>query len=149
MVMNRYAGMNCTIWISITFNTIVRNMNTKMDHLRLNYKIWLETSEHVGVLGDKKCELLKAIDETGSLNDAMKKLGLTYRKTWDNLKKIESELGFPLIKPTRGGAEGGSTVLTLEGRIIIAAFERFHSEFDSIILRGFEAILEDLKQKII
>jgi len=123
-------------------------MSLKMDNLHLNYKIWLETSEQIGVLGDKKCELLRAIDETGSLNDAMKKLGLTYRKTWDNLKKIENELGFPLIKPTRGGAEGGSTVLTLEARIIIAAFEKFHSEFDMIILHGFESILGELKQKI-
>ena len=119
-----------------------------MDHLQLNYKIWLETSEHIGVLGDKKCELLRAIDETGSLSDAMKKLGLTYRKTWDNLRKIEKELGFPLIKPTRGGAEGGSTVLTLEGRIIIAAFDRFHNEYDSIIQNGFRTILAELKQKI-
>jgi molybdate transport repressor ModE-like protein len=123
-------------------------MSSKMDHIRLNYKIWLETSEHIGVLGDKKCELLKAIDETGLLNDAMKKLGLTYRKTWDNLRKIEHELGFPLIKPTRGGAEGGNTVLTLEGKIIIAAFERFHSEYDSMIQKGFETILHELKQKI-
>ena len=119
-----------------------------MDYLQLNYKIWLETSGHIGVLGDKKCELLRAIDETGSLNEAMKKLGLTYRKTWDNLRKMEHELGFPLIKPTRGGAEGGNTVLTLEGRIIIAAFEKFHAEFDSIIQQGFESILSDLKQKI-
>jgi molybdate transport repressor ModE-like protein len=124
-------------------------MSSKIDNLQLNYKIWLENSDHVGVLGDKKCELLKAIDETGSLNEAMKKLGLTYRKTWDNLRKIEHELGFPLIKPTRGGADGGNTVLTLEGRIIIAAFEQFHSEFDSIIRNGFEKILMELKQKIV
>jgi len=123
-------------------------MSTKMENLQLNYKIWLETSGHVGVLGDKKCELLRAIDETGSLNDAMKKLGLTYRKTWDNLRRIENELGFPLIKPTRGGADGGGTVLTLEGKIIIAAFAKFHQEYDSIIQNGFEAILAEMKQKI-
>jgi len=123
-------------------------MSSKMDHLRLNYKIWLETAGAIGVLGDKKCELLRAIDETGSLNDAMKKLGLTYRKTWDNLRKIEHELGFPLIKPTRGGADGGNTVLTLEAKIIIAAFEKFHEDYDSIIQNGFETILSDLKQKI-
>lgn len=123
-------------------------MSSKMDNLRLNYKIWLETSGNIGVLGDKKCELLKAIDETGSLNDAMKKLGLTYRKTWDNLRKIEQELGFPLIKPTRGGAEGGSTVLTVEARIIIAAFEKFHTQYDSIIQNGFETILEEMKKNI-
>ncbi len=123
-------------------------MSTKMENLQLNYKIWLETSGHVGVLGDKKCELLRAIDETGSLNDAMKKLGLTYRKTWDNLRRIENELGFPLIKPTRGGADGGGTVLTIEGKIIIAAFAKFHQEYDSIIQNGFEAILNELKQQI-
>jgi molybdate transport system regulatory protein len=119
-----------------------------MDNLRLNYKIWIETDGNIGVLGDKKCELLRAIDETGSLNDAMKKLGLTYRKTWDNLRKIEHELGFPLIIPTRGGAEGGSTVLTLEAKIIIKAFEKFHQEYDSIIQNGFESILAGLKEKI-
>jgi molybdate transport system regulatory protein len=123
-------------------------MSSKIDNLHLNYKIWLETTGNIGVLGDKKCELLRAIDETGSLNDAMKKLGLTYRKTWDNLRKIEQELGFPLIKPTRGGAEGGSTVLTLEARIIIAAFEKFHEEYDLVIQKGFEVIINDLKQKI-
>ncbi|MFA5973581.1 MAG: LysR family transcriptional regulator [Lentimicrobiaceae bacterium] len=123
-------------------------MTSKIDNLRLNYKIWLETTGQIGVLGDKKCDLLRAIDETGSLNNAMKKLGLTYRKTWDNLRKMENELGFPLIKPTRGGAEGGSTVLTLEAKIIIAAFEKFHSEYDSIIQNGFETIIADLKQKI-
>ncbi len=123
-------------------------MSSKIDNLHLNYKIWLETNGNIGVLGDKKCALLRAIDETGSLNEAMKKLGLTYRKTWDNLRKIEQELGFPVIKPTRGGAEGGSTVLTLEAKIIIAAFEKFHQEYDSIIQNGFEAIITDLKEKI-
>jgi len=123
-------------------------MSSKMDKLQLNYKIWIETNEHVGVLGDKKCELLRAIDETGSLNDAIRKLGLTYRKTWDNLRRIENELGFSLIKPTRGGADGGSTVLTQEGKIIVGAFEEFHAKFDSIIQKGFEDILTDLKQKI-
>jgi len=123
-------------------------MSSQLDNLRLNYKIWLETSERKGILGDKKCELLKAIDETGSLNDAMKKLNLTYRKTWDNLRKIEQELGFSLIKPTRGGADGGNTVLTAEGKVIIQAFDKFHDQFDQIIQQGFEKILNDLKQKL-
>ena len=123
-------------------------MNSKIDNLRLNYKIWLETSDHVGVLGDKKCSLLRKIEETGSLTDAVKKSGLTYRKTWDNLRKIENKLGFHLIKPTRGGTDGGNTVLTPEGKIIIAAFEKFHAEYDSIIQKGFESILSEMRQKI-
>jgi len=123
-------------------------MSSKIDDLHFEYKIWLETSSHVGVLGDKKCELLKAIDQTGSLNDAMKLLNLTYRKTWDNLKKIENELGFPLIIPTRGGAVGGNTVLTPEAKIIIAAFEKFHADFDHIIHNGFMNILNELRNNL-
>ncbi len=123
-------------------------MNSKIDNLRLNYKIWLETSDHDGVLGDKKCALLRKIEETGSLTDAVKKSGLTYRKTWDNLRKMENRLGFPLIKPTRGGTYGGNTVLTPEGKIIIAAFEKFHAEYDSVIQKGFERILSEMKQEI-
>jgi molybdate transport system regulatory protein len=123
-------------------------MSSRLDNLRLNYKIWLETSDQNGILGDKKCELLRAIDETGSLNDAMKKLNLTYRKTWDNLRKIERELGFPLIKPTRGGADGGNTILTTEGKILIQAFDKFHAEYDLVIQQGFERILNELKIKI-
>jgi molybdate transport system regulatory protein len=123
-------------------------MSSRLDNLRLNYKIWLETSDQNGILGDKKCELLRAIDETGSLNDAMKKLNLTYRKTWDNLRKIERELGFPLIKPTRGGADGGNTILTTEGKILIQAFDKFHAEYDLVIQQGFERILNELKIQI-
>jgi len=123
-------------------------MSAKMDDLKLNYKIWLETSISKGIMGDKKCELLRTIEETGSLNDAMKKLKLTYRKTWDNLRKIEKELGFPVIKASRGGPTGGSTILTREGKIIIKAFEQFHAEYDKIIQQGFEKIITDLKIKI-
>ncbi len=123
-------------------------MKSKIDKLRLNYKIWLETSEKIGVLGDKKCELLKNIDQTGSLISAVEMMGLTYRKTWGSLKKIEKELGFPLIKPSRGGTNGGNTVLTREGKIIIAAFETFHVKYDAIINDGFNIILSEMKQKI-
>ncbi len=38
---------------------------------------------------------------------------------------MEHELGFPLIKPTRGGADGGNTVLTLEAKIIIQLSKNF------------------------
>ena len=120
-------------------------MSTDFSELKFKYKIWLETENGEGVLGEGKYRLLKKIEETGSLKLAIEQLGLSYRKTWDNLKKMEHELGFALIKPTRGGAEGGSTVLTLEGRIVIAAFDRFHREYDSIILQGFERILEEMK----
>ncbi len=123
---------------------------TIMD-LKLKYKIWLETEDKNGVLGDGKWYLLKAIDETGCLNDALKKLGLSYRKTWDNLAKIEKSLGFKILEKQRGGASGGQTTLTKEGKAIVKAFDKFHEKYDEIISNGLsemrDEILKETKKK--
>lgn len=109
--------------------------------LKLKYKIWLETDDKEGVLGDGKWKLLKTIDETGCLNEAMKKLGLSYRKTWDNLVKIEESLGFKIVEKQRGGSSGGNTVLTKEGKAIVDAFDHFHENYDEMITKALDETL--------
>ncbi len=115
--------------------------------IKLKYKIWLETDENEGVLGDGKWYLLKAIDETGCLNDALKKLGLSYRKTWDNLVKIEETLGFKILEKQRGGASGGQTTLTEKGKAIVRAFDKFHDKYDAIISQGLDEMLNEIKEE--
>lgn len=110
-------------------------------NLRLKYKIWLETDENVSVFGDGKWLLLKTIEEKGSLNLAMKTLGLSYRKTWNNLRKIENTLGFELIDRQRGGAKGGKSGLTPKGKKLVELFDRFHKEYD-LQLKSYLSLLE-------
>ncbi len=119
--------------------------NAKFRHLKPQYKIWLETVDQKGVLGDGKYQLLKAIDETGSLKAAMEQLGLSYRKTWDNLRQIEERLGFPILETSRGGAEKGNTCLTEDGKRIVRAFDRFHTSADASIRQALETFMKDLE----
>lgn len=112
--------------------------------LTLKFKIWLETEDKIGVLGDEKCNLLKSIGETGSLKEAMKKHNFTYRKTWNNLNKIEKTLGFPVIQKQRGGINGGKTTLTPQGQAIVNAFDNFHKKYDAIISKALSEILDDI-----
>lgn len=105
--------------------------------LKLNYKIWFTDNEDKGILGDGKWKILKAIDETGSLTAACDKLGITYRRTWNDLKTIEQQLGFALLEKSRGGVEGGSTSLTPEGKKLIKAFDDFHEKMDLIMQQHF------------
>lgn len=109
------------------------------------YKIWLETPDRKGVMGDGKWMLLKAIQRTGSLTAAVQDLGLTYRKTWNNIKKIEQILGFPLLETSRGGSDGGASVLTAKGRQIVEAFDRFHAGFDEKATEAFANFMKDLE----
>ncbi len=122
-------------------------MESKYSNINLNYKIWLETQYQLGILGDGKWVLLKAIEETGSLKSAMEKLKLTYRKTWNNLQQIEERLGFPILETTRGGADGGNTCLTEEGKRIVRAFDNFHNEFDVMINQAFDKFKKELEEK--
>lgn len=119
-------------------------MNEPLKNLRFNYKIWLETETGENVFGEGKWQLLKAIEETGSLKSAMERLDLTYRKTWDNLRRIEQTLGFPVVESTRGGAEGGTSTLTPEGKILVRAFEKFQENYDKTIREAFREILSGL-----
>lgn len=116
------------------------------DNIELNYKIWLSDRNGKGIMGDGKWQILKAIDETGSLTAACNKLGITYRRTWNDLREIEKALGFAILESTRGGADGGSMKLTPEGRNLITAFDHFHQKMDNLMKEHFHEMIKDLKK---
>ena len=105
--------------------------------IRFNYKIWLSTNDGINLLGDGKWKILKAIEEHGSLMAATEALGITYRRTWGDLKKIENQLGFQLLEKSRGGKDGGKTYLTKQGKLLVDAFDEFHERVDSVIENAF------------
>jgi molybdate transport system regulatory protein len=119
----------------------------KLGQLKLDYKIWLACRDGSGILGDGKWRMLKLIAEKGSLKAACDELGYTYRRTWGNIKKIEDFFGFPLLEKHRGGAEGGSMILTEEGKLLVRAFDKFHSSADAVIQKGFQEFLNDISDK--
>jgi len=118
---------------------------SKLSDIRLHYKIWMSDKKETGILGDGKWQMLKLIDEKGSLKAACDELGYTYRRTWGNLQKIEKFFGFPLLDTFRGGSDGGKTVLTAEGRRLVRAFDAFHQTVDTTINQGFESFLKALE----
>ncbi|MCX6243363.1 MAG: LysR family transcriptional regulator [Bacteroidetes bacterium] len=122
-----------------------KSFGDNLDNIHLHYKIWMSDDMDQGILGDGKWKILKLIEEKGSMKAACDELGYTYRRTWGNLKKIEKFFGFRLLEKTRGGSEGGHTSLTPEGKKLVAAFDHFHNSVDSVIKKGFEKFLQDLK----
>ncbi|MCD4698726.1 MAG: LysR family transcriptional regulator [Bacteroidales bacterium] len=116
------------------------------NNIKFNYKIWLSTQDGKGIMGDGKWKILKAIDEHGSLKSATRALGLTYRRTWGDLKEIEEALGFVLLEKSRGGRDGGKTKLTPEGEKLVEAFDTFHQEVDSLVEEAFEKLRQDIKE---
>ncbi len=118
-----------------------------LDNFKLNYKIWLSTHDDKGIMGDGKWQILKAIEKHGSLRAATKALGLTYRRTWGDLKAIEEVFGFPLLDKSRGGADGGKTELTPQGKNLVNAFDAFHSKVDVMMEEAFREFRQNLAEE--
>ncbi len=116
----------------------------KFENLNPEYKIWFSSLNGEGVLGDGKWKILKKIDECGSLVGACEELNITYRRTWNDLRKIEKILGFHLLETVRGGQDGGSTRLSAEGSRLVKSFDVFHQRMDKIMNKEFTRLLEDL-----
>jgi molybdate transport system regulatory protein len=119
-------------------------MPENTSQLQLKYKFWIESNDQVSILGEGKWILLKAIRDTGSLKAAVDLMGYAYRQTWDNLKKIEEKLGFPLIEKSRGGASGGQTVLTEKGVALVNFFERLYNQVDPVIQQHLAGLQDEL-----
>ena len=116
----------------------------KFTNINPEYKVWFSTPAGEGILGDGKWKILKKIEECGSLVQACEEMNITYRHTWNDLKKIETLLGFKLLETSRGGVEGGSTRLTDNGRKLIEAFDHFHQRMDVIMKQEFAAFMDEL-----
>lgn len=85
-------------------------------------RIWIEADGHI-LLGEGRIQLLKAIDETGSLTKAAKMLGMSYKKAWSMVDAVNSRAKERVISASIGGKGGGGTQLTPYGRSLVATFE--------------------------
>src|SRR5258708_17138898 len=104
-----------------------------------NGRIWVET-EDGPFLGYGRIELLRKIDELGSLRKAAAEMKISYRQAWDFIDQMNKRTGKPLVVSERGGKGGGGAVLTKEGEKAIqlfndldASFQRFLTEVTSTI----------------
>ena len=119
-------------------------MKQNLPKLDAHYKLWLSLKNGEGILGDGKWRLLNAINEFGSIAQAAVKLGISYRKAWGDLKKVEELLGIMVIERSRGGISGGSSVLTEQGISLIKAYEKFHNDFESSFKQSFDKFKKEI-----
>ncbi len=73
-----------------------RRKPATQQQIRPRVKVWLELDDQY-VFGFGISEILKAIQETGSIKSAAELLGKSYRHVWARVKKAEQALGEPLV----------------------------------------------------
>jgi molybdate transport system regulatory protein len=106
-------------------------------------RIWLQ-ERGLRVFGPGAQELLRRVDETGSLNQAAKDMKMAYSKAWRMIGEIEQGLGVNLLERQTGGAVGGGSRLTTEGRVVLKRFDAFLHDVDGMLETLFRRHFSDL-----
>jgi len=115
-----------------------------MKKLKPRFKLWLNAGKAQGAFGDGKWKLLQSIQTEGTLQSASRKLQISYRKAWGDLKKAEILLKTKLVDKKRGGQSGGKTALTRKGKKWVKAYGQFRSEIEKTTEKAFEKYLKNL-----
>lgn len=99
--------------------------------VELNGDLWLSVAgQSLG--GQGRFALLGLIDACGSISQAAKRMGMTYKNAWDAVDAMNTAAGEPLVARTVGGQGGGGARLTERGRELIQRYlliEREHRAF--------------------
>ncbi len=104
--------------------------------LNLKYKIWLEKDGKV--FGEGPYDLLKGVEETGSLMGSARAMNMSYSQAHGLIKRIEKRLGFKLINSKKGGKSGGHSSLTKESKQLMKDYIEFKEECDNALNNIFE-----------
>ncbi len=119
----------------------------RYSNIRVKYRVWVSDTDNTELIGDDEWQLLKYINEFGSLKAAANKMGFSYRKAWGDLRDAETKLDLVLIEKFRGGEQGGSTTLTKEGEHLIQAYDNLHSNFQDAVNQYIIDFKKTLKGK--
>lgn len=87
----------------------------------------------VGALDSRIIGLLTAIKQTGSLNQAAKQMGLSYKGAWQIIERTNNSAPKLLVTTATGGSKGGGSCLTNAGHALLALFNSLEQQHQLFI----------------
>lgn len=86
-----------------------------------------------GALDSRMIALLRAIDDTGSINQAAKQAGLSYKGAWMMVERANNFSPKILVSTATGGVNGGGTTLTSSGRALLQLFTKIEQQHNAFL----------------
>ena len=73
-------------------------------------------------MGPGKADLLRAIEQTGSISAAARALGMSYRRAWLLVDTMNHCFKQPLVETLTGGQKGGGAQITELGQDVLKRY---------------------------
>lgn len=103
---------------------MARKSSSKTPLLKPRFRV---TSGADIAIGPGKMELLAMVAETESLNEAAKRMGMSYMRAWTLIKTMNEHFTEPVVMAERGGKTGGGMKVTATGRQALALYQEMET----------------------
>lgn len=97
-------------------------------------RIRIDFSDNVN-LGPGKIALLEAIKSSGSISDAARSLGMSYRRAWMLINSLKQGFSEAVTVSSTGGKGGGGARVTAFGMTLIKQFRLLEREIGKLGLQ--------------
>ena len=94
--------------------------------------LWIESTDE-RFFGPGRVELLEYIDEMGSINQAAKQMGMSYKKAWEMVNSLNAQTKRPFVLTQTGGERGGGAIITDEAKELIHYYHHLRQRFQAFL----------------
>ncbi|MBN9317189.1 MAG: LysR family transcriptional regulator [Devosia sp.] len=109
-----------------------KNVTIGLSHLRI-------TLSETFYIGPGRADLMELIAETGSISEAAKRMGMSYKRAWSLVQALNEGFGAPLVDASRGGKEQGAS-LSAAGREVLERYRGMQEATRRAIARDVDAL---------
>ena len=102
-------------------------------------RLWIVYGDRIK-FGFGRAEILRLVDEKGSISAAAAELGMSYRNLWGYFRELEEASGAKLLVRQRGSGPEAGTHLSSAGRAFVDRYCQFHRAIDAAVIREFTRI---------
>ena len=107
--------------------------------LKPGVRVWI-SGEKGTFMGEGRAELLQLIDETGSINEASKKMNMSYKKALKLIDTMHSQVDFAMLESETGGKGGGGTKLTAKGKEALESYLKLKKNCELFLEKEFKMV---------
>ena len=93
-------------------------------------------------IGPGKIALLEAVRDHGSITEAARQIGMSYRRAWMLLDEVNRMMKKPATVSAHGGQSGGGSVLTPEGEEIIRLYREIEAQAERACAQQIRQLLK-------
>ena len=93
-------------------------------------------------MGPGKADLLRAIDESGSISAAARQMEMSYRRAWLLVDTMNQAFKSPVVVTLTGGKAGGGAAVTEFGKEVLRRYSAMEAKASASVARELRSFTD-------